>query len=222
MTEKPAVGTLDRDAVWHAIDTGRLALADLLDQLSDQEWRRPSLCAGWTVRDVAAHLTQQQVGFGAALVTMIRGGGNPNRAVREAACRYAAAVPTERLIADIRGMVGSRRHNVGVTYKETLIDLLVHGQDIVIPLGRRHDLPVEAAATAASRLWSMRWPPPLPATRATAGFRLIATDIDWAVGEGPEVQGPIGALLLVGAGRLVALPQLSGPGAPALTARLTP
>ncbi len=67
----------------------------------------------------------------------------------------------------------------------------------------------------------MRWPPPLPATRGTAGFRLIATDMDWAVGDGPEVQGPIGALLLVGAGRLVALPQLSGPGAPALTARLT-
>ncbi len=130
MTEKPAVGTLDRDAVWHAIDTGRLALADLLDQLSDQEWRQPSLCAGWSVRDVAAHLTQQQVGFGAALVTMIRGRRQLNRAVRDAARRYAAAVPTERLIADIRGMVGSRRHNVGVTYKETLIDLLVHGQDI--------------------------------------------------------------------------------------------
>ena len=39
-----------------------VGLAGLLADLSEREWRRPSLCDGWTVRDVAAHLTLQQLG----------------------------------------------------------------------------------------------------------------------------------------------------------------
>jgi hypothetical protein len=48
-------------------------------------------------------------------------------------------------------MTGSRRHNFGVTYRETLIDTLIHAQDIAIPLNRRHPMPAEAAAAAATR-----------------------------------------------------------------------
>jgi hypothetical protein len=67
----------------------------------------------------------------------------------------------------------------------------------------------------------MRVPPPLPCVKKVAGFRLTATDTTWSAGEGPEVRGPMAALLLVLCGRLVALPQLSGAGAAALTARLS-
>lgn len=67
----------------------------------------------------------------------------------------------------------------------------------------------------------MRVPPPLPVVKNLAGFRLTATDTNWSAGEGPEVRGPMAALLLVCCGRLVALPQLSGEGAAALTARLS-
>jgi uncharacterized protein (TIGR03083 family) len=111
--------------------------------------------------------------------------------------------------------------NAGVTCRETLIDILVHGQDIAVPLGRRHDMPPEAAAIAAIRLWSMRWPPPFPAKRKMEGLRLTATDTSWSVGEGPDVRGPMGAILLLLAGRVVTLPQLSGDGAADLTARLS-
>jgi uncharacterized protein (TIGR03083 family) len=223
MTDKQphSPGIMDRDHVWQAIYTQRLSLVDLLEELSDEEWRQPSLCDGWTVRDVAAHLTLQQVGPGAAIGMIIRARGNTDRAIHDAACRRAAALPTEQIIAEIRGMVGSRRHNFGVTYRETLIDILVHGQDIAIPLGRRHNTPPEAAAVAASRVWTMRWPPPFPAKRTMDGFRLTATDTSWSVGEGPEVQAPMSAILLLSAGRLAALPQLSGEGAPDLTARLS-
>ena len=58
-----------------------------------------------------------------------------------------AAWPTGQIIAEIRGMTGSRRHNIGVTYLETLTDILVHGQDIAIPVGRHHDMPPRAAAS---------------------------------------------------------------------------
>jgi hypothetical protein len=53
------------------------------------------------------------------------------------------------------------------------------------------------------------------------GFRLTATDTPWSIGDGPEVQAPIAAILLLSTGRLAALPQLSGPGAAGLTARLS-
>jgi uncharacterized protein (TIGR03083 family) len=48
---------LDRSQAWQVIDAQRLGLAGLLDDLSEHEWQQPSLCDGWTVRDVAAHLT---------------------------------------------------------------------------------------------------------------------------------------------------------------------
>ena len=214
----PAV--LTRDQVWEAIDGQRMSVAGLLEGLSAGDWQQPSLCAGWTVRDVAAHLTLQEIGLGGAVGMMIRWRGTLERTIRDAARRRASALPTGQIIAEIRATAGSRRHIIGVSYLETLTDILVHGQDIAIPLGRSLTMPPRAAAVAASRVLSMRWPPPLPAAGKVAGFRLIATDTSWAAGEGPEVRGPMGALLLVCAGRLAALPQLSGPGVPALAARL--
>lgn len=217
-----AAAFLDRDQTWQVIDVQRLQLARLLGQLSSGQWSRPSLCAGWTVRDVAAHLTLQQLGLAGAACMLARWRGSLDRTIHDAACRRAAAWPAGQIIATIRGAAGSRRHNIGVTYLETLTDILVHGQDIAMPVGRRHDMPPQAAATAVSRVLSMRWPPPFPAARMVAGFRLAATDTPWSAGEGPEVRGPISAILLVCTGRLIALPQLSGEGAPRLAARLSP
>jgi uncharacterized protein (TIGR03083 family) len=212
---------MDRDQVWQVIDAQRLSLADLLEDLSDDQWRRPSLCAGWTVRDVAAHLTLQQLRLVDVIAMMGQWRGSLDRTTHHVACRRAAALPTERIIAEIRDTVGSRRHTTGVTHLETLTDILVHGQDIAIPLGRRHEMPPEAAAISATRVLSMRWPPPLPSARKVAGFRLTATDTSWSAGGGPEVHGPMAAILLVCAGRLTALPQLTGPGAAELAARLS-
>ena len=48
---------MDKDTSWRVIDQQRVALADLLDTLTPEQWSTPSLCEGWTVRDVAAHLS---------------------------------------------------------------------------------------------------------------------------------------------------------------------
>jgi len=213
--------SLDRDHVWQAIDMQRTSLTAMLDDLSDDEWQQPSLCAGWTVRDVAAHLTMQQLGLGDVLRMLGQWRGSLDRTNQHVARLRAAELTTGQIIAAIRAMIGSRRRNFGVTHLETLTDILVHSQDIAIPLGRRLDMAPDAAAAAASRNLSMRVPPPLPVVKNLAGFRLTATDTNWSAGEGPEVRGPMAALLLVCCGRLVALPQLSGEGAAALTARLS-
>ncbi|GIF99987.1 maleylpyruvate isomerase family mycothiol-dependent enzyme [Catellatospora citrea] len=210
---------MDRDQVWQAIDAQRQAAADLLAQLSEDDWRQPSLCAGWTVRDVAAHLTLQQIGLRDVLRELprvrLRG---MNRQILDMARRHAK-LPTAELVARIRAMIGSRRHNLGVTPLETLIDILVHSQDIAVPLGRRLALDPAAAAVAATRVWGLNWP--FRARRRMAGFRLTATDTDWTMGEGAEVSAPMEAILLVLTGRLTALPALSGAGSTALAARLS-
>src|SRR6185437_387559 len=211
---------MSREEIWQVIDGQRTSLADLLEDLSEQEWRHPSLCDGWTIRDVAAHLTLQQLGATAAIAMMARYRGDIDKAVRESARLRAAALSPGQLIAAIRATAGSRRHNFGVTYRETLIDALVHAQDIAIPLARSHPMPPEAAAAAATRIWTMRWPPPFPAKRVMERFRVTATDIDWSAGQGPPVSAPIGAILLLSAGRIAALPQMSGPGTAELAARL--
>jgi uncharacterized protein (TIGR03083 family) len=215
---------MNDDEVWAAIDSQRRRTADLLEQLSDDEWLHPSLCEGWTVRDVAAHLTLQQVGLGEAIVSVITHPsilGGINRMIHKTA-RIRADLPTQQLIAQIRAMIGSRRHNLGVTSLDTLTDILVHSQDIAIPLRRDLDMPTEASAAAATRVWSQLG-------KATSrvfhdvplhGSRLTATDISWSVGEGREITGPIGAILLLLTGRLAALPQLSGDGAQALRKEL--
>ena len=117
-------------------------------------------------------------------------------------------------------MIGSRRTAPGVTDLEPLIDVLVHGQDIAIPLGRVRPMPAQAAATAATRVWSMRWP--FHAKRKLSGLRLAATDHPWSAGQGLLVEGPVAAILLLLTGRRAALPQLSGPGAAGLEAQLPP
>ena len=207
---------MNEDEIWRTIDAQRLALADLLDGLTGPDWDRPSLCSAWTVRDVAAHLTQQQLGLADLPGLLLGWRGTMDRTIAHAARRKAAVRPTGRLIAELRGMTGSRRHNLGVTFLETLTDILVHAQDIAIPLGRELSMPPEAAAVATTRMLTMRFPPPLPASRRAARLRLVATDTDWSAGDGPEVTGPMAAILLACTGRTVALAQLTGPGVSAL------
>ncbi len=207
-------------AVWQAIDAQRTAVADLLADLSAEEWRLPSLCEGWTVRDVAGHLTLQQVGVTTILTELFLRGWRlrgMNQVLHDTACR-AAAQPTERIIAKIRSMRGSRRHNIGVSHRETLIDILVHSQDISIPVGRRLAIPPGVAAFAASRIWSKDFM--FHARRRFGELRFIATDVTWTVGRGASVQAPISAILLVLTGRSVDLPLFTGEGREKLRALL--
>lgn len=214
------------DELWAAVDERRRGVVDLLTDLSPAEWRQPSLCAGWSVRDVAAHLSLQPMRPTPGLVLdMVRARGNTNRLIRDTA-RRRAAYPTADLIATIASGIGARRPNPGLTVHEALIDLLVHEQDIALPLGRHVEMPPQPAAAVASWVWSYADSPggrrKLRVFRADSprtGFRFVATDTDWAAGTGPEIRGSIGSLLLLLTGRSSALAQVDGEGAKLLGAR---
>ena len=159
----------------------------------------------------------QQVGLAESIrfVVMHPGSlGGLNRMIHLSA-KSRAGLPVEQLVADIRAMVGSRRHNFGVTSLETLTDILVHGQDMAIPLRRELTMPPEPTAAAATRVWSYggKGMAKVFADVPVRGFRLTATDVPWSVGHGPEIHGTISTILLLLTGRLTALSRLDGGGA---------
>ncbi|MFJ1670230.1 maleylpyruvate isomerase family mycothiol-dependent enzyme [Streptomyces bottropensis] len=189
---------LDTDELWRIVDEERTSLADLLESLSPEEWETRTRCGDWRVRDVAAHLTiAARFSYGQVVREMLRARGNWNRLIHDSAVREAA-LPVTEIVGNLRSIVGSRRLAPTTSPREPLLDLLVHGQDIALALGRTREMPPAAARDAADRVWTMRMPP-RPWTLPKG--RLVATDIEWTRGDGQEVRGPIAALLLLLTGR---------------------
>lgn len=193
---------MESDAVWRHIDQQRVEVADLIDAIDARDptlWSTPSLCAGWTIRNVAAHLTHSTMGMPRMLWEAARSGFRLNAVVDRLA--VADTRTPAQIAADMRDMVGTRRHPPGTTPLEPLTDVLVHAQDICIPLGIDRAMPADAAVVAADRVWHSGFP--FHARRRHSGTRLVATDADFAVGEGREVAAPIREILLLLTGRPV-------------------
>jgi uncharacterized protein (TIGR03083 family) len=188
---------MDSETVWHHIDTERARLAEILGALPDEAWQQPSLCRGWCVRDVGAHLTFAHARMRDVAWPALRTGFRYNAMIGYAAVHSPL---TPRQIVDrLRSFVGSRRRAPFVSELEPLLDVLVHTQDVCLPLGIRHAMPVDAAAAAADRVLSLRgpmrlWKPP-------SGVRLVATDVAWSYGDGTLVEAPIQTHLLHLTGR---------------------
>ena len=208
---------MDRDEVWRTIDQQRGDLADLFGTFTEADWETPSLCTGWRVRDVAAHLTLAQLGLREVLPAAVRARGSFDRMIHDTAIRQAER-PVEEYAVLLRAMRGSRRTAPFVSDIEPMLDTFVHEQDMLRPLGRHRTVPAEAAATAAQRAWSMGFP--FHARKRLRGFHLVATDHSWEAGEGVAVEAPAGDLLLLVTGRDAVLPDLGGPGGEALRERL--
>lgn len=206
------------------IRSERLALVDLLETLTPQEWATPSLCAAWTVQDVAAHLAWAPVVAPYdATVGFLRAGLRVNRFIADSAVRWSRR-GTAAILAQLRVNAAQGVKPVGMPQVAALGDAVVHPLDIRRPLGRPRPIPPAAFVPAADFFAGAGWWFSVPlrgSTRARiAGLRLVADDQDWQYGVGTEVHGSAEALLLLLTGRPVRAGELSGPGAPQLYARL--
>ena len=191
---------MDSDTIWRNVDEQRGHLADLLDTLEPQQWATPSLCAGWTVREVAIHITQSHASIGEMLPAALKSGFRFDAMVRRAALEDPSQPAA--ITARLRAMAGSRKRPPLTKEVDPLLDILIHTQDICIPLGIDRPMPPDAAVAVADRLWHMKFP--FAPQRDLPGYRFVATDADYAVG--PEWGGlreaPIQDLVLMFARRL--------------------
>jgi uncharacterized protein (TIGR03083 family) len=204
---------MDRDSIWGHIHHERATLAETLRTLSPEQWERDSLCEGWTVKDVAVHvISTPQLGFRGTMGVFARNlGRGYNTMIFRETKRLAERQSTDQILADFETHATSRKKVPTTTVVEPLIDALVHHQDIVRPLGLRHDMPPEAAAVAADRVRTLALL--MGTRRIVKSVRMVATDVDWDRGKGPLVEGPMHELLMLCAGRQPDRALLSGEGA---------
>jgi len=200
-------------------DAENADLSAYLHSLSREDWERPSLCAGWRVRDVVGHILD---GNEVRLVTLpwrlARFGLSSDRSGRYYSIQRAEGHDPEALLRafDERDpWAGTCRV---FPPRLTLLDRLVHHQDIRRALGHRRDVPPDrllAVLDATPTLRSV-----FRAKGRTRGLRLRATDVGWSWGDGPEVSGPGEALVMAMLGRRSALDDLGGDGLPTFAGRV--
>lgn len=209
--------TLDRPALWSAVHAERAALADDLAGLDDAAWATHSLCGAWTVQDVVAHLTAAASTGRARWLTSIVGArfdADLHNARRLA--EHRGATPAETLDR-FRRVVTSKAAASGHT-AAWLGEVVVHAQDVRVPLGLTGEPPV-AAVTEVARFFAAR-DFTVRSRTVSRGLRLEATDGPFAVGDGPAVRGTTLALTMAMAGRAVFCDRLTGDGVPALRERV--
>lgn len=211
---------MTQDEVWAAVARARATFVDLVAGLDPAAWERPSLCAGWRVHDVAAHLTLAPTAtYGALVRGLVRGRGSFDRTM-DLLTREAGTRPREDVVAALRTTVTSRHLAPGTVPRVALVDALVHTQDVAVALGVPVHAPPVAAREAAERVWAVSFP--FRARRRLAGFRLVADDVPWHRGDGQQVTGSMTALLLLLTGRPAALAHLDGDGAHVLARSFAP
>jgi uncharacterized protein (TIGR03083 family) len=199
----------------------RRTVADLLDGLEQEQWGTASLCAPWTVREVAAHLTMVfQLSIGAMVLRMLRAKGNYD-AVADEFARTAALAPTSSLVDLLRANADSRFTPPGLGPEAPLTDILVHGLDIAVPLGLAPKAPDEALNRGLDFLVSLRATRGFVKRGRLAGLRFVSVDTGWSsAGPGALVSGQATSLLLAITGRRAGLDGLSGDGVTELAARM--
>ncbi|MGB2921032.1 MAG: maleylpyruvate isomerase family mycothiol-dependent enzyme [Mycobacterium sp.] len=203
-------------SVWSIVHAERAQLVSDLRTVPAEAWSTPSLCAGWTVHDVLAHLLDTAK---TSRTRFVR---------RMIAARFdfdgdnAAGVAAERR-DDPTATLDAMDAVIGLTLTPPtaratrLVEAIVHGEDIRRPLGIAAAYPPAAVATALA--YQARTAVSFHGGRERVqGLRLVATDTGIEIGDGPEVRGPAIDLLVVTSGRRAPGCSLEGPGAARLPA----
>ncbi|MER7951868.1 maleylpyruvate isomerase family mycothiol-dependent enzyme [Streptomyces sp. NPDC096079] len=182
-----------------AIAAERRELADLFDTLRTDQWNEQSLCAGWRVRDVAAHMSMGfRLSLPATLGELVKARGNLHRMTDRVARRDAAAHSTTELAAFLRDNAHHPWTPPVGGFAAALGHDVVHGLDITVGLGLGRRLPENRLRILLEEIR----PGSLKFFGADLdGVRLCAEDLDWSYGSGSPVFGAAQDLLLLAYGR---------------------
>jgi uncharacterized protein (TIGR03083 family) len=202
--------------VWPVIHAERKSLAAELQALGEDQWATPSLCGEWTVQDVVAHMTATaKISPSTFFPKLIASGFSLTKMQTKDIAREKGTSPQDTL-GHFEEVVTSVKHPPG-PIDTVLGETIIHAQDIRTPLGVHHDYPMEAVVRVADFYKGSNLI--IGAKRRIDGLTLRATDSDWTHGTGPEVSGPITALVMGMTGRKSALDNLTGDGVAVLRDR---
>ncbi|MGI8491377.1 MAG: maleylpyruvate isomerase family mycothiol-dependent enzyme [Acidimicrobiales bacterium] len=202
--------------VWPAVHEERAALAADLEGLADDRWELASLCEGWTVRDVLAHMTGTARVSGANFFPKLLASGFSLKRLQAKDIAVLRGDSPADTLSNFKEELNSTTAPPGPA--ETVLgETIVHAEDIRRPLGIAHSYPTEAAVRVAD--FYKRSNLILGAKRRIAGLTLQATDADWKHGQGPSVSDPMIDLVLAMTVRKVALEGLVGEGVVTLRER---
>jgi uncharacterized protein (TIGR03083 family) len=187
----------------------RRALAGLLGDLPAARWEEPTLCAGWRVREVVAHITMAyRHSLPRVLFGLIRAKGDINWMLDRYAREDAAALSPESLAAGLRDNAEHPWRPPGGGYEGALTHDVTHGLDITVALGIDRRVPADRLRIVLDAI----------DPRKVRGFfgvdldgiELRADDMDWSLGSGVPMYGAAQDLLLAAFGRKLPRDRLRG------------
>ncbi len=201
---------------WKMIHDERARAADMLESLSPEQWTAATLCEGWNVRNVAAHMmiaSEQTTGH---FLSGLIGSGFRFNVMTDRDVSHASQLSPADIIGRIRART-TTTNKPPAPAMAMLGEVVVHGTDVRQPLGIDDNTSMDAKLACLNMFKNSNFP--VPGKKTIAGVHLRATDADWSHGEGPEVAGPTLALLMA----MVARPlfaSLSGDGVETLRGRI--
>lgn len=205
------------DRHWELLRAERGRLLALLEALDETQWNSGTLCEKWSVREVAAHLAAAgSTGTVAWLANMARSGFDTDRHNQRLLGKYLGESARQTLgnyqqscrcsiapLNSARGLLG---------------EVLVHGQDIAVPLGAALE-PGRAAIREVAGFFASR-DFAVNSKSLAKGLALVGNDDSFSCGSGPVVRGKLLDLVMALAGRKQYLERLEGEGLAELSARL--
>ncbi|MDO5712165.1 MAG: maleylpyruvate isomerase family mycothiol-dependent enzyme [Micrococcales bacterium] len=207
-------------ATWQTVHAERRQLAADLSGLRADQWHLPSLCPGWDVHDVLAHVVDTaRTGRLSFVRDLLRARLDFDRANENGIARYKRQDPQDTLAALEKAADLTRTPPAALATR--LVEAIVHGEDIRRPLGIVGRYPEPAILQALAH--QLRTPDSFGGGRERArGLRLIERRSGQTWGQGDDVEADAIDLLLAVSGRRVDRESLTGRGAARLRGAATP
>ncbi|GAA5090240.1 maleylpyruvate isomerase family mycothiol-dependent enzyme [Nocardia iowensis] len=200
-----------------AIAAERTDLAELLAGLDAESWDAPTLCSGWRVREVVAHITLPfRLSLPRFALEMLRAGGSFNRMSDRSARTDAARLTAEDLLKSLWDNVDHPWKPPGGGFTGALSHDVIHGLDITVGLGLDRKVPEDRLRLVLGDIN----PKHVKFFGVDLkGLELRADDMDWSYGSGEILSGAAQDLLLVLCGRKLPAGKLHGDKAKRFTRR---
>jgi uncharacterized protein (TIGR03083 family) len=177
-----------------------VALADVLEPLPERGWDQASLCEGWRVREVVAHVTMPVRYDEEQFTAELRACGFDFTRLSNTVAAKDAQLPTSTLVSNLRDRTLHDWTPPGGGVQGAISHAVIHGLDITVALGLDPTASADAIrvvldglADGGSQHFGVD----------VEGMSLEATDLDWRFGNGTAVRAPAAGLVLRLSGRNV-------------------